>query len=133
MLSVIIIFVNSYNVFVFCKIIFSNKLDLFKASCSIIVMSANFLPYQAFIFCTYCQGVTGCLKILPLFFVQMDTKISKFMTLPPMFVGRQVHYSALFIILVGWHASAVCLPPCDIILTQLANPLNYIIFCLHNE
>ncbi len=33
--------------------------------------------------------------------------------------------------LVGWHPSAVSLPPGDIILAQLACPLNDIIFCLH--
>jgi len=36
-LSALIIFVNSCNVCVFCKIIFSTKLDLFKATCFIVV------------------------------------------------------------------------------------------------
>ncbi len=49
-----------------------------------------------------------------------------------MFVERQVCYSALFTYLVGWHASAVSLPPSDDILVQLAFPLSDIIFCLYS-
>jgi hypothetical protein len=46
-----------------------------------------------------------------------------------MFVERKVHYSALFINLVSWHAGAVSFPPSDVILAQLAPPpLNYIVF-----
>ncbi len=37
-----------------------------------------------------------------------------------MFVERKVHYSALFINLVGWHAGAVSFPQSDVILAQLA-------------
>jgi hypothetical protein len=48
-----------------------------------------------------------------------------------MFVERWVSYSALFTFLVGWYASAVSLPPDDVIFAQLACPLNDIIFCLH--
>ncbi len=50
-----------------------------------------------------------------------------------MFEEKQVGYSALFILLVGWHTHAVSLPPGDIILAQLAWPLNDVIFCLHRE
>ncbi len=50
-----------------------------------------------------------------------------------MFVERWVRFSALFTFLVGWHASAASLPPRDVILAQLACPLNDIIFCLHQE
>jgi hypothetical protein len=39
-------------------------------------------------------------------------------------------YSGLFTFLVGWHASAVCLPPSDVTLAQLACPLNDVILCL---
>jgi hypothetical protein len=46
-----------------------------------------------------------------------------------MFVDRLVgYYSALFNILVGWHASAVSFSPGDIIFAQLACPLNDVIF-----
>jgi hypothetical protein len=45
-----------------------------------------------------------------------------------MFIERWVSYSALFTFLVGWHASAVTLPQGDIILAQLACPLNNVIF-----
>ncbi len=41
-----------------------------------------------------------------------------------MFVERLVSYSALFTFLVRWHASAVSSPPGDVILAQLACPLN---------
>ncbi len=50
-----------------------------------------------------------------------------------MWAERQVSYSALFTYLVGWHAGAVRLPPADVIFTQLACPLNDVIFCLHLE
>jgi len=40
---------------------------------------------------------------------------------------------ALFTFLVGWHASAVSLPPRDAILAQLACPLSDVIFCLYWE
>jgi hypothetical protein len=33
--------------------------------------------------------------------------------------------------LVGWHVSAVSLPPGDVTFAELACPLNDIIFCLH--
>ncbi len=46
---------------------------------------------------------------------------------------RQVSYSALFTFLVGWHASIVSLPPGDVILAQLACPLNDGTFSLHME
>ena len=49
-----------------------------------------------------------------------------------MFVERKVHYSALFINLVGWHTGAVSFPLCDVILAQLACPLSDIMFCLHS-
>jgi hypothetical protein len=49
-----------------------------------------------------------------------------------MFVERNVHYSALFTYLVGWHASALSFPLSDVILTQLACPLIDIMFCLHS-
>ncbi len=45
-----------------------------------------------------------------------------------MFVEKQVGYSAVFIFLVGWHTHAVSLAPGDIILAQLAWPLNEVIF-----
>jgi hypothetical protein len=48
--------------------------------------------------------------------------------LVPMFVEREVSYSAGFTFLVMWHASAVSLPPGDVILAQLACPLNDVIF-----
>ncbi len=41
-----------------------------------------------------------------------------------MFVERQFSSSALFTLLVGWHARDVSLPPGDVILVQLACPLN---------
>ncbi len=50
----------------------------------------------------------------------------------PMFVERKVRYSALFINLVGWHASAVSFPLSDIILAQLACSLSDTMFCLHS-
>jgi hypothetical protein len=37
----------------------------------------------------------------------------------------------MFTYLVGWHASAVSLPPADVIFAQLNCPLNDIIFFLH--
>ncbi len=40
---------------------------------------------------------------------------------------------ALFTFLATWHASAVSLPPGDVIFTQVACPLNDVIFCLHRE
>jgi hypothetical protein len=45
-----------------------------------------------------------------------------------MFVDRYVGSSALFTFVVGWHASAVSLPSGDVIVAQLASPLNDIIF-----
>jgi hypothetical protein len=53
--------------------------------------------------------------------------------LHPMFVERKVCYSALCTNLVRWHAIAVSLPLSDIILAQLACPLNDVMFCLHSE
>jgi hypothetical protein len=50
-----------------------------------------------------------------------------------MFIERLVGYSALFTYLVGWHASAVSWPSSDIILAQLACPLNDVMFCLHSR
>ncbi len=50
-----------------------------------------------------------------------------------MFVERLVRYSALFTFIFGWHVSAVSLPSGDIILAQLAYPMNDVIFCLHQE
>jgi hypothetical protein len=44
-----------------------------------------------------------------------------------------VTFSALFTFWVGWHPSAVNLPPGDVIFAQLACPLNDIIFSLHWE
>jgi hypothetical protein len=44
-----------------------------------------------------------------------------------------VNHSGLFSYLVGWHASAVTLPPTDVIFALLACHLNDIIFCLHQE
>jgi len=49
----------------------------------------------------------------------------------PMFVERKVHYSALFINLVGWDAGAVSFPQSDVILAQLACLLGDIKFWLH--
>jgi hypothetical protein len=49
-----------------------------------------------------------------------------------MFVERKVRYSALYTNLVGWHAGALILPLIDIILAQLACPLNDVMFCLHS-
>jgi len=46
-----------------------------------------------------------------------------------MFVERYVSYSALFTFLVRWHASSGSLPPSDVILAQLACPMNDV-FCL---
>jgi hypothetical protein len=57
-------------------------------------------------------------------------KVSMMLT---MFVEIEVSYSALFTFLVRWHASAVILPPGDVILAQLACLLNDIIFCIHKE
>jgi hypothetical protein len=45
-----------------------------------------------------------------------------------MFVERLVSYSALFTILVGWHASTADLPSSDVIFARLACPLNDVIF-----
>jgi hypothetical protein len=50
-----------------------------------------------------------------------------------MFVERQVRFSALFTILVGWHAGAVSLLPSDVILAHLPCLLSDIMFCLHLE
>ncbi len=44
-------------------------------------------------------------------------------------VCRKIHYSALFINLVGRHASAVSFPISDVILAQLAYPLSDVMFC----
>ncbi len=41
-----------------------------------------------------------------------------------MFVEIFVTTSALFTLLAGWYNSAVSLPPSDIILAELASPLN---------
>jgi len=49
-----------------------------------------------------------------------------------MFVERKVRYSALFTNLVGWHENAVSFPLSDIILAQLACPLNDVMFYLHS-
>ncbi len=49
-----------------------------------------------------------------------------------MFVDRMVCYSALFTNLVGWHASAVNFALSDVILAQLACPLNDVMLCLHS-
>ncbi len=54
------------------------------------------------------------------------------MPLAALFVQRKVRYSALFINLVGRHASAVSFPLSDIILAQLACPLSDVMFCLHS-
>jgi hypothetical protein len=48
-------------------------------------------------------------------------------------VSREVAWLPFFVYLVGWHASAVSLPPGDIILAQLACPLNDVIISLHLE
>jgi hypothetical protein len=48
----------------------------------------------------------------------------------PIFVERKVCYSALFTNLVEWHACAVTFPLSDVILAQLASPLNDVMFCL---
>jgi len=50
-----------------------------------------------------------------------------------MFVERKVHYSALFINLVGWHAGTDSFPLSDVILALLACPLCDVMFCLHSE
>ena len=44
-------------------------------------------------------------------------------TVTPMFVETWFSSWALFTFLVGWHASAVSLPPGDVTLAQLACPL----------
>jgi hypothetical protein len=49
-----------------------------------------------------------------------------------MFAERWIVYSALFTYIVGRHASAVSLPPSDIILAKLACPLSDITFYLHS-
>jgi hypothetical protein len=50
-----------------------------------------------------------------------------------MFVeSSKVYYSALFTYLVGWHTSAVSLPPSDVTLAQLAYPLSDVMFCLQS-
>jgi hypothetical protein len=41
---------------------------------------------------------------------------------------RKVSSSALFTLLVRWHACYVSLPPGDVFLAQLACPLNDVIF-----
>jgi hypothetical protein len=48
-----------------------------------------------------------------------------------MFVERLATSSALIVILVGWHASAVSVPPGDAILAKLACPLNDVIFYVY--
>jgi hypothetical protein len=45
-----------------------------------------------------------------------------------MFAERSVNSSALFTFLVGWYASAVSLPPGDVIFAQLVCPLDGVIF-----
>ncbi len=50
----------------------------------------------------------------------------------PMFVVREVRYSALFTNLVGWHAIVVSFPLSDVILAQLACPLSDVVFYLHS-
>jgi hypothetical protein len=50
-----------------------------------------------------------------------------------MFVESQVSSTALISILVGWHASAVCLPKGDVIFAQLAWPLNNVTFYIRNN
>ncbi len=57
-----------------------------------------------------------------------DSRFETFFTTKPVFVERQGCYSALLTFLVGWYPSAVGLPPGDIILAQLACPLNDINF-----
>jgi hypothetical protein len=51
----------------------------------------------------------------------------------PMFVERNVSYSALFTFLVGWHASALSLPTGDVIFARPPCSLNDVIFCSHQE
>jgi hypothetical protein len=48
-----------------------------------------------------------------------------------MFVERWASSSALYTLLVGWHVSVVSLPPGDVILAQLACPLNGVTICLY--
>ncbi len=50
--------------------------------------------------------------------------------LKAIFVERKVRYSALFLNLVAWHASAVSFHLRDVILAQLACPLSDVMFCL---
>jgi hypothetical protein len=49
-----------------------------------------------------------------------------------MFVERKVCDLAWFTYLVGWHASAVSVPPNDVTLAKLACLLSDVMFCLHS-
>jgi hypothetical protein len=53
---------------------------------------------------------------------------STFSVVPSVFVERYVSSSALFTFLVQLHASAVSLPPADVILAQLGCHQNDVIF-----
>ncbi len=73
------------------------------------------------------------LSFLNLFLVSSMMQLCRFYWGAPwpsqgMFVERSVNSSALFTFLVGWHASAVSLPPGDVIFAQLVCPLDDIIF-----
>jgi len=50
-----------------------------------------------------------------------------------MFVERWVSSRALITFLVGWNEGAVSMPPWNVIIGQLACPLNDVIFSLHQE
>ncbi len=58
--------------------------------------------------------------------------VPKTVMIKPMFVQRQVCYSASLTSLVRWHAGVVSLPPRDVILAQLACPPSDVMFWLHS-
>ncbi len=67
----------------------------------------------------------------------LDKKVFYYVTVIIIFikviiVWAKDHYSAMFSYIVGWHASAVSLPPSDVILAQLACLLSDVMFCLQS-
>ncbi len=76
---------------------------------------------------SFCQK-TICLPTFSLLTILPTNK-----SYGPILLERQFCYSAFFTFWAGWHASALALPPVDIIFAQLARPLNDANGYLHQE
>ena len=97
------------------KLLMGNVLNVFLHSClsTICLLSSQKCIYYLF------KKRAG---------IQNKTAGGDFLSFLSMLLEWWVNYSTLFTLLVGWHTSAVSFPPGDIILAQLACPLNDIIF-----